>query len=762
MRVVGQAAVRTDAAPKLAGTAQYIDDITPPCGLFGAVVRSPVPHGILRAIEVPDGSQNEDLVYVTAADIPGQNVIAAIDIDQPCLVELGSEVSHLGEGVALFAHADRERLAEIVAATNVVVEPLPADFGIVDETNFNAAATIHGGGDAAALGKRHLLAEIQVGTAAARDFDWGAAPVCVEGNYHTGAQEHVYLEPQGVIAEFSADAGLVVHGSMQCPYYVLAALKTLTGLGDGKVRVVQATTGGGFGGKEEYPSVIAGYASLLALAASRPVKMVYERGEDMAVTPKRHPSVTHIKTAHKSDGTLLAAAIDFTLDGGAFTTLTPVVLSRGTLHAMGPYHCPAAAIDSRARRSHRPPDGAFRGFGAPQSIFAIERHMDQVASKLRIAPDELRRRNFLCDGDSFPTGGLVHDGVNMSAVLEQALQESDYRRKWEQNTNDNRESGTRPSLRRGIGLSTFIHGAGFTGAGEKHLASEVELELTDGGCFILRVSSTEIGQGANTVLAQITAETLGVVIDCVSVAECDTASVPDSGPTVASRTTMIVGNLAKTAAMELRQKICGKSDSVSPDFVPQDDDLQAQYISFAQIHGRQLARGVYSQPKELSWDEERYRGDAYPCYAWAAYVAEVEVCMRTFVTRVVDFVAVQEVGRVINPTLARGQIEGGVAQGIGLTLYEKVKWDRGAMANASLRDYIIPMAVDIPPIKVFFHESKNSQYGPWGAKGIGELPLDGVAPAVIAAVENAIGGGASFDRVPLTPEALQNTLDAQV
>ncbi|HSD46800.1 MAG TPA: molybdopterin cofactor-binding domain-containing protein, partial [Pyrinomonadaceae bacterium] len=500
---------------------------------------------------------------------------------------------------------------------------------------------------------------------------------------------------------------------------------------------------GGFGGKEEYPSLITGHAALLAWKSGKPVKLVYDRAEDMVATTKRHPSRTRHKTAVTKDGKLLAMEIEFVIDGGAYCTLSPVVLSRGTIHAAGPYFCPNVRIRSQAVATNVPPHGAFRGFGAPQSIFALERHMDHVARSVGLSPEEFRRRNFIHEGETTATSQIIRERVDMNGLLDRALQLTDYHAKRERFAQQNGNA-----KKRGIGFATFMHGAGFTGSGEVYLQSVVSAEATAEGKVRILAASTEIGQGTNTIFSQIAAEALGVEVDSIEIVQPDTGLVPNSGPTVASRTSMVVGKLVESAVTGLKQTLVG-SGLLRESFGNTDfTDACAQYIS---KYGPLKASATYQPPPNVHWDDEKYQGDAYGAYAWAVYVAEVSFDQLTYEAHVEDFVAVQEVGRVLNPVLAAGQIEGGVAQAIGFTLFENVVWKDGRMANNQMTNYIIPTPADIPPIRVYFEENPYA-YGPGGAKGIGELPMDGAAPAILNAIENATG--VSFNRVPLMPELL--------
>jgi CO/xanthine dehydrogenase Mo-binding subunit len=510
-------------------------------------------------------------------------------------------------------------------------------------------------------------------------------------------------------------------------------------------------TGGAFGGKEEYPSMIAGHAALLAMKSGRPVKIIYDRMEDMVATTKRHPSRTRHRTALDKDGKILGGEIDFTIDGGAYATLSSVVLSRGTIHAGGAYYWPSIRIRAKAVATNAPPHGAFRGFGAPQSLFALERHMDRIAQTIGVSPVEIRRRNFLKTGQTTTTDQAVHEPIDLDTLLDRALELSGYAAKRERFVAQNETS----TQKKGMGIATFLHGAGFTGSGERYLSSLVAVEGCAEGTVRVLVSSTEFGQGTKTVLSQIVAETLGLRYEDVAVAQPDTVEVPNSGPTVASRTVMVVGKIVQSAAQGIKQTLqaaCLLGDSYSP------EEFRTACRNYVSTHGafRSLAR--YEAPAGVFWDDAKYRGEAYAAFAWAVYIAEVSVDLTTYGVTVDEFVALQEVGKVLHPILAEGQITGGVAQAIGMTLYEKVIWQNGRMQNAQLTNYIMPTSADLPRIRVFFEELGNV-HGAFGAKGIGELPMDGPAPAIVNAVVDALG--IPFDSIPLLAEDVFEALTAQ-
>src|SRR3954451_14275324 len=412
-RVVGAPVVRKEVRGKLTGEACYVDDLSLPGMLHGATIRSSVPRGVIREIHFDPSVPWHEFTVVSAEDIPGRNLVALIYEDQPCLAS--GQVNHLHEPVLLIAHENKDLLRKARRLVRIEYDPLPAVFD-VDES-LKKDVVIWGEDNifkAYALDKGDL------------ESVWPEAEFVVEGEYSTGAQEQLYIEPNGMLATANAEEGVTVWGSLQCPYYVHKALCALFGLPGEKIRVVQQETGGAFGGKEEYPSMIAGHAALLAWKSGHPVKLIYDREEDMAATTKRHPSRTRHRTAVSNDGKLLGMDIEFAIDGGAYATLSSVVLSRGTIHAAGPYSCDNVRIRSTAVATNVPPHGAFRGFGAPQSLFALERHMDKVAQAVGLTPEEFRRRNFLQTGDTTATGQVITQELDLAGLQSKALQAADY------------------------------------------------------------------------------------------------------------------------------------------------------------------------------------------------------------------------------------------------------------------------------------------------------------------------------------------------
>jgi CO/xanthine dehydrogenase Mo-binding subunit len=739
-RVPGRASglpMRREGPGKLTGTAKYTDDLVFPGAWYGITIRSTEARAKLVAIEPDPDVDWSKVVIATAADIPGDNVVSLIKDDQPLLVPVGGEIRHHAEAVALLAAPDRETLRQLKGRIKLVTEALPPVFDPEQSD--------------------HVFAQYDVSRG---DLEAGfrSADVILEGEYRVGHQEQLYIENQAMIAVPGEDDGIVIHGSMQCPYYIHKALKRALKLSSVQARVIQEETGGGFGGKEEYPSMLALHASLLALKARRPVRMIYERHEDIAATTKRHPAIVRHRTGVTRDGRIVAQDIDVVMDGGAYCTLTPVVLSRGVLHAGGPYRCPNVRLRGRATRTNTPPNGAFRGFGAPQTEFAAETQLNRLAEALNMSPAEIRRRNVYRLNDTTPTGQVLRESVAGEEVLEQALSASLFERVRERTGREaaeRRGSGTIPAgpLRtddrrtaNGIGLALGWHGAGFTGSGEVMLKSVASVELAADGRIRVLTANTEMGQGTKTVFPQMVAGELGVPVDWVEYAPQDTAEVLDSGPTVASRTVMVVGGLTILAARRLKAEVEARHPGTPFHEAFRDD---------ARDHGATRIDQQFEPYPGVVFDDATYLGDAYPAYGWAAAVASVEVDLDTAEVRVRDVIAVDDVGKVIHPILCEGQVEGGTLQAVGYATIEEMKLRDGRYLNDRLATYLIPTALDAPHIRSILVEAPYSG-APHGAKGVGELPMDVAAPAVVAAIHDATG--VWIHELPATPERILEAL----
>jgi CO/xanthine dehydrogenase Mo-binding subunit len=723
--IIGERIRRPDAPDKVKGSALYIEDLDFAGSLWGAVLRSPHAHARIARLDVARARTVTGVhAVLTAKDIPGKNLIPMIQSDWPVLA--AEFVRHVGEGVALVAAETREAMTEALHTIVVEYEPLPALLDMEEALRAGEVIShwkVRRGEAAAALRRSDL--------------------VVVEGTYRTPYQEHAYIEPNGMIAVPDGQGGIVVYGSMQCPFYVQKAVASALGCDLAQARIVQTVTGGGFGGKEDAPSAPGAQVALLARATGRPVRLILSREEDMAVMSKRHPGRVRMRTAATPDGQLVAAEVDYLLDGGAYATLSPVVLFRGTVHACGPYRVPNVKVDSRVVRTHKVPCGAFRGFGEPQVVFACESQMDLLAERLGIDPLILRLKNALGEGDETITGHKLTVSVGFRDVLDRVAASSDWARKRAEYGQD---SGP---TRRGIGLAACYYGVGL-GAMGKHLnPAGANVVVAADGSVTVAVGTTEIGQGMITVLSQIAAEALGCPVEVVRVVEPDTSRVPDSGPTVASRTTVMSGNAIRDAAAKIRA-------AMEP--VVADSGLSwREAVALCVQKQVGLAAHGWAVPPATTFDLETGQGEAYICYTFSANVVEVEVDTETGQTRVLAVHSGHDT-KVINPTTGEGQIEGGVVQGLGYALVEEHVLKDGRIVNDQFSTYIIPTPLDIPEIHPILVEHPYP-WGPYGAKGLGETPIIAVAPAVTAAIHQA--AGVRLDEIPATPERVWAALQAK-
>ena len=743
---VGGNPPRTDGPSKVKGEALYFDDLAIDGVWHGKTIRSPHAKGRLLSLDVSRARELEDVVVVAAEDLPRRNVLQLINDDWRVLVD--GVAQHYGEAVCLIAASTKARAAEAVALVEMEWEELEPVIG------FDAALVglEEGPRVLATCGLNH--GDVQAAFAAADHI--------IEATYETGHQEHAYIENQGIIATASPDGALDFIGSIQCPYYVHQAMVEFFDLKPEQVRVRQAVTGGGFGGKEDYPDLIAAHAALLARAAGHPVKIAYDRNEDIIATTKRHPARIRHKTGVKADGTLVAMEIDVLLDGGAYTTLSPVVLSRGVIHGAGAYRCPNVKISGQVLATNTVPNGAFRGFGAPQTLYAVERHIDRIARELGLDPLTIRELNAYRVGDTTPTGQVLTESVSALECLEAAAERTDFRRKWME-YEQLRATNVDVAAQSGIGISLFWHGTGFTGNGERVMRSPATIDLQPGGRVRVRVSSTDFGQGTETVLAQITADAVGIPFESIDVVQPDTSMVPDSGPTVASRTVMIVGGVlehaGKTLARAISEFATSESDAgelrIAEGMLV--DEAGKQRGAFAEWGDKFLGdRELFEvterfEGDETTFDEETYQGTAYACYGWGCNVVEVDVDADTLVTKPRTLTMAVDVGKAIHPTLCAGQVEGGTLQAIAWGYMEEIKFTDGRIQNDRLQTYIIPTSQDVPAMDTILIENPGPG-GPSGAKGVGELPMDGGAPAIVAAIENATG--IAPRNIPATPENL--------
>ncbi len=681
---------RVDAADKISGSARYIADYQFESLLYARTIRSSEAHAKIIKIEIP--SLPEGYYIISKEDIPGENRMKTVVSDHPIFAE--AEVNYIGQPILLLVGPERDTLWHLSNQIKIDYEKLEAIYTLEESET---------------AGK--ILTEYHISKGDTEKAFAEAAEIISE-EFRSGPQEHVYLEPNGIAAELK-DGQIFVYGSMQCPFYTEGALEMALGWDKSKIRVIQTTTGGAFGGKEEFPCLTACHVALAAVKSGHPVMMIYDRDEDIIVSTKRHASLVRLKAALDSQGLVYALDIELLFDAGAYSGLSPVVLQRGIFNSTGVYDIPHLKAQGRNMMTHTVPAGAYRGFGAPQTIFAIEMLLHQIAESHGIDPLEYKMRHLLKKGSKSSTGGTIRDDVLLPQIIEKVVSLTNYHSKYNNN-----------QAFRGIGIALFLHGCGFTGAGESNIKGKVTLQKKNDKVTVL-ISSVEMGQGADTVLPKIVAHELDIPIENVSLALRDTGKVPDSGPTVASRTTMIVGGLLQKAAAELKKRW------------NEADELE-------------LSR-VYSHPDYLRWDNDQFIGDAYPSYSWGANIAEVYVNPVTYEISIENITAVYDVGTVIDERALRGQMQGGIAQAAGWATIELMQTDKGRLLQKNLTDYKVPTSMDIPEIHCEFIDNPYHN-GPFGAKCAGELPFVGPAPAIAAAVSHALKK--KITKIPIRPEDL--------
>ena len=694
MENISRSVKKKDHEPKVSGRALYVGDYDKGECLIGKLLHSERAHARILNVKLPE--LPEGCMVVDKSDVTGDNNVNIVKDDTPVFAR--ETVEYIGEPILMVVAPDERTANDILNGIQVEYEDLPP---VLDIRDFDTVFFDYeyGKGDV--------------------DKAFADADKIYEEEFETGYQEQAYLETQGRIAEPGADK-MTVHGSMQCPYYVHGAVMRALGYSASQVQIKQDVTGGGFGGKEAFPSILACQTAVAAKKAGRPVRVIFERREDMEFTSKRHPSLCKYKAAVK-DGVVTAMDIDVLFNGGAYTTLSAVVLQRGIICANGVYNIPNLHVRGRAVKTNTSPCGAYRGFGAPQTFFAVEMLMDHIADDLGKEPLVFKERHLVKQGDATSTGGVYHFPVPLPAMIEEVNDASGYRKK--------REMYTKPQTgryRRGIGISMHFHGAGFTGSGERDVIKAVtKLHKYPDGKVEILASNSDIGQGIKTTFSKIVANELNLPLDKVIIENPDTDRVPDSGPTVASRSLMTVGELLRRAAIKLRSEWRDGEEQVVEEHFKEPDFVIPFYL-------------------------DKFQGDAYPTYAWGVNAIELEVDTLTGIAKILGAYASFDVGTPIDYNIVMGQMEGGLLQGIGYSSMEIMKTDsKGRIRNNSLSDYIIPTALDVPNLVCMLHVEEYPD-GPYGAKGAGELPLVGVPAAYTSALEQALGR--KVNHIPFTQE----------
>ncbi|MEH7131343.1 xanthine dehydrogenase family protein [Neobacillus drentensis] len=701
---------KKDHSGKVSGQLPYISDVKVENMVYGVLVRSPIAYGKIISIQLPDLPEGYEAVG--AEDIPGPNYVKIIKEDQPIFAN--EWVNYIGEPILMLVGKDLNILYSLLKEVKVNIEEHQAIYTLEEAIKQKSAAGV-------------IMASYEFGESldVISSIEQGAHQI-IEEEYDTGYQEHVYLEPQGMLAIYKDDE-IEVQGSMQCLYYIKNALLSALACGDDDVRVVQSPTGGGFGGKEEFPSMMACHVAVAAKAVKKSVMLVFDRSEDMLVTTKRHPAKLNYRTALDKKGNILSLSVEIYLDGGANVGLSSVVLQRALINSAGVYKIPHFRANGYVLKTNTVPNGAFRGFGAPQSFAGIESHLGHLSKLANEEPLEYKRKYLVKQGDPTITKGIFRDPILVEDMVEDLIKTSEYKRKKQEFQRFNQQN---QRYKKGIGTSLFLHGCGFTGSGERdHIKATVKLVKSKDDKVILKISNSDMGQGILTTLCKIVAKELDLPYEDVLYPYPDTKEVPDSGPTVASRTTMIVGKLLERATKKLKTQW--------------------------QLGVEQEVVEHYVHREMIPWDEKTFTGDAYPAYSWGVNIVELEVDTITGNVKLEKVYGNYEVGKVIDDRIMKGQIDGGLAQGLAYGYLEKMTSKQGKIQQKSISDYGPPTSLDVVPIESKVFDNPYAD-GPYGAKGAGELTLIGGAPAVQAAIEDALQ--TSFQQIPITPEVIIESL----
>jgi len=736
-KAVGSSPVRVDGQPKVTGAEKFGGDGFPADALAVLVVRSPHHRAGFRFGDLEGWRRvHPGVVAVfTAADIPGKNCFGAIPpfADQPALAE--KEARFRGEAVALVAGERAAMAALDISGFPIDWTALPHALEPSDALRVDAAL-LH------QSRKGNLLTQgfVERGDTEAA---LARAEHVVSGAIETSYVEHAYIEPEAGFARMDGDT-LVISACTQAPHMDREDAATVLGLPLEKVRIIPTATGGGFGSKIDMS--LQPLIGLVALKTGRAAALAYTRTESMSSTTKRHPASMTATIGADAEGLVAGMIFDGDFNTGAYASFGPTVASRVPVHASGPYFTPNYQARGRAIHTNGPVSGAFRGFGVPQATLMQETLYDALAEKLGMDRLAFRLKNAMRDGQTTVTGQKLEQGVGIVACLE-ALQPQ-----WTRALEDAEAFNlARGDIRRGVGVASCWYGCGNTSIANP---STIKAGITADGAIVLHQGAVDIGQGSNTVIAQIFADALGVPLADVRLVGADTAITPDAGKTSASRQTFVSGKAAEKTAKALREAVL-RFANVSPEatlafevgriVVREGEAVRRIDLSSLKADGDGYvfaARETYDPPTTAL--DEKGQGKPYAVYGWGAQIAELEVDMKLGTVKLVKITAAHDVGRAINPLLVEGQIEGGIAQGIGMALMEEYIPGR----TENLHDYLIPTIGDVPPIESILIEVPDPE-GPFGAKGLGEHVLIPTAPAILNAIRHATG--VLVTKAPATP-----------
>ena len=741
-RIFGKSIPKRDSMDKVLGAARYADDLEFPGMLYAKLLRSKHPHAkVLRV----DTSRAESLpgirAVITAEDVP-LNAYGYNFKDQVVFAQ--DKVRYMGDPIAAVAAENEEIAEEALEFIDVEYEALPAVFDPREALRPNAPK-VHEGGNLC-FHRKIRFGDVEEGLRLSDKI--------IEDSFSTGKMEHCHLEPHTGVAVFSDQEGLTIWSSWAMLFNVHGELARILKMPSSKIRLIHAACGGGFGGRNEVS--LEPYIALLAMKTRRPVKMAWTREEEFTGSTTRHSYFLEYKTGVKKDGTLLSREVSMISDNGAYTQLGESQITKASIFAPGPYKIPHVKVDGYLVYTNNTVGGAMRGFGVPQVMAAVESHMDHIAEILGVDPLELRLRNALESGDRIATGQMLHNEqlkVTLARASEAAGWEKPYKK----------ETGV-PHIKRGRGIACMLYPIGLT---EKPNPSAAVVKVNPDGSAVVMVGSADMGQGSDTVLSQIAAEALGMPLDTVALVSGDTKITPHCSGSVASRVTYATGNAIRRAADKAKGmlfEIAAEKLSVSTEALEAEDGwvsvkntpkkcISIGTLAFTsyQLNGKPVVATAYFNPPNTLLDPETGQGDPFPAYVSATQIAEVEVDTKTGLAKVVRITAAHDVGRAVNPELVRGQITGGILMGLGQALTEEILLEEGRTLNPNFTDYLIPTAMDAPEIDAIIVES-DEPTGPFGAKGLGEATNIATAPAIINAINDAVG--IRIRELPATPEKI--------
>ncbi|GAA6190106.1 molybdopterin-dependent oxidoreductase [Phaeobacter sp. NW0010-22] len=736
----GEGIRRLDGAGKVAGTEAFGDDVAPQGTLEVLVIRSPFPRAGFQFGDLDAFAQSPGIEAVlTSADIPGRNVFGVIPdfADQPVFAE--DETRFRGEAVAAIVGTPEAVRAFDPSQFPVTWEERPAS-QTVHEAMAENAAQLH----ADRAGNVMCGGFVQCGDAKAALAD---ADVTVEGNFRSGFVEHGYIEPEAGFAEI-VNGRVEIHACTQAPVMDLDAMEIILGMPRELIRIIPTGVGGGFGSKLDLS--VQPFLALGALKTGKPVRLTYSRTESMQSTTKRHPSDITLRIGATKEGKIKGFDFFGYFNTGAYASWGPTVANRVPVHASGPYQITDYRAESQGIHTHCPPAGAFRGFGVPQSAIAQESLFDELADKLGIDPLEFRIRNSLENHVPTVCGQVFEQGVGIKSCFE-ALKSA-----WDSERTDatafNAENGT---FKRGVGLAGGWYGCGNTSLPNP---STIKSGIRKDGTVVLHQGAMDIGQGANTVISQIYATALGIPVHQLKIVGPDTDVTPDAGKTSASRQTYVSGSAARLSGNAMRTQILAQVNAgadatldISAGQIKITDQDTAHTIDLATLSADDegyvlLSQETYDPPTKPL--DENGQGIPYAQFGYAAHLVVVEIDTKLGTVKPLKFVAAHDVGKAINPMLVEGQVQGGIAQGLGMTLMEEYIPGR----TENLHDYLIPTMGDMPPVETVIIEEPDA-HGPYGAKGLGEHVLIPTAPAILNAIKNACG--VRLTQVPATPSRVR-------